>query len=145
MIQIEVPPLRERKEDISLLVETFIREFNREHGRKVTGITRGVADRLMHYDWPGNVRELKNTIEEMVVFAQGKRVLEVTDLPIQLRQQRPASGEDLNATVGMSMQELERRAIEATLRATGHDKQKTAKMLGIGLRTLYRKQKEYGL
>ena len=145
VIQIEVPPLRERKEDISLLVETFIREFNREHGRKVTGITRGVADRLMHYDWPGNVRELKNTIEEMVVFAQGKRVLEVTDLPIQLRQQRPASGEDLNATVGMSMQELERRAIEATLRATGHDKQKTAKMLGIGLRTLYRKQKEYGL
>ncbi len=145
VIQLEVPPLRERKEDISLMVETFIREFNREHGRKVTGITRGVADRLKQYDWPGNVRELKNTIEEMVVFAQGKRVLEFSDLPIQLRQQRPASGEDLNATVGMSMQELERRAIEATLRATGYDKQKAAKILGIGLRTLYRKQKEYGL
>ncbi|HXL15517.1 MAG TPA: sigma-54 dependent transcriptional regulator [Methylomirabilota bacterium] len=145
VIQLEVPPLRERKEDIPLMVETFIRELNREHGRKVTGITRGVADRLMQYDWPGNVRELKNTIEEMVVYAQGKRALEVSDLPIQLRVQRAASGEDLNLTVGMSMQEIERRAIEATLRATGHDKQKAAKILGIGLRTLYRKQKEYGL
>jgi DNA-binding NtrC family response regulator len=145
VIQLEVPGLRERKEDIPLLVETFIREFNREHGRKATGITRGVADRFMQYDWPGNVRELKNTIEEMVVYAQGKGPLEVSDLPIQLRQQRTTSGEDLNVTVGMSMQEIERRAIEATLRATGHDKQKTAKILGIGLRTLYRKQKEYGL
>ena len=145
VIQLEVPPLRERREDIPLMVDTFIREFNREHGRKVTGITRGVGDRLMQYDWPGNVRELKNTIEEMVVYAQGKRALEVSDLPIQLRQQRTASGEDLSVTVGMTMQEVERRAIEATLRATGHDKQKAAKMLGIGLRTLYRKQKEYGL
>ena len=145
VIQIDVPALRERKEDIPLLVETFIKELNKEHGRKVTGITRGVADRLMHYDWPGNVRELKNTIEEMVVYAQGKRALEVSDLPIQLRQHRARSAEDLNVTVGMSIEEIERRAIEATLRATGHDKQKTAKMLGIGLRTLYRKQKEYGL
>ena len=80
-----------------------------------------------------------------MVYAQGKRALEVSDLPIQLRQQRSASGEDLNVTVGMSMQEIERRAIEATLRAVGYDKQKAAKILGIGLRTLYRKQKEYGL
>jgi DNA-binding NtrC family response regulator len=145
VIQLDVPPLRERREDIPLLVETFIRDLNREHGRKVKGITRGVADRLMHYDWPGNVRELKNTIEEMVVYAQGKRALEVSDLPIQLRQHRSRSQEDLNVTVGMKIEEIERRAIEATLRATGHDKQKTAKMLGIGLRTLYRKQKEYGL
>ena len=145
VIQLEVPPLRERKEDIPVLVETFVREFDREHGRRVTGITRGVADRFMEYDWPGNVRELKNTVEEMVVYAQGKRALDVSDLPIPLRQQRPAGGEDLGITVGLSMQEIERRAIEATLRATGHDKQKTAKILGIGLRTLYRKQKEYGL
>ena len=145
VIQLDVPALRDRREDIPLLVEIFIRELNREHGRKVTGITRGVADRLMHHDWPGNVRELRNTIEEMVVYAQGKRALQVSDLPIQLRQQRAASAEDLNVTVGMTIEEIERRAIEATLRATGHDKQKTAKMLGIGLRTLYRKQKEYGL
>jgi len=145
VIQVDVPPLRERKEDIPLLVETFIREFNREHGRKVTGITRGVADRLMQYDWPGNVRELRNTIEEMVVFAQGKRPIEVSDLPIALRQQSGGVTENLHLTVGMSMQEIERRAIEATLRSVGYDKQKAVKILGIGLRTLYRKQKEYGL
>jgi two-component system, NtrC family, response regulator AtoC len=145
VIQLDVPPLRERKEDLPLLVETFIREMNAEHDRKVTGITRGAADRMMAYDWPGNVRELRNTIEEMVVFTQGKRALDVSDLPIALREQRPQGAVDLNLTVGMSMGEIERRAIEATLRSVGHDKQRAAKILGIGLRTLYRKQKEYGL
>jgi len=145
VILLEVPPLRERREDIPLLVETFTEEFNEEHDRKVTGVTRGVVDRMMEYEWPGNVRELKNTVEEMVIFAQGKRVLDVADLPIALRQQRPAGGQDLNLNVGMSMQEIERAALEATLRAVGYDKQRAAKMLGIGLRTLYRKQKEYGL
>ncbi|HET9252807.1 MAG TPA: sigma-54 dependent transcriptional regulator [Candidatus Eisenbacteria bacterium] len=145
VIQLEVPPLRERREDVPILVETFIREFNREHARKVTGVTRGVVDRMMEYDWPGNVRELRNTVEEMVIFAQGKRVLDVSDLPITIRQQRSAAAQDMNLTVGMSMNEIERAAIEATLRSVGYDKQRAAKILGIGLRTLYRKQKEYGL
>jgi DNA-binding NtrC family response regulator len=145
VIQLEVPPLRERREDIPLLVEIFIKEFNREHARKVTGVTRGVMDRMMEYDWPGNVRELKNTIEEMVIFAQGKRLLDVSDLPIPIRQQRTPIAPELHLTVGMSMPEIERAAIEATLRSVGYDKQRAAKILGIGLRTLYRKQKEYGL
>ena len=145
VIQLEVPPLRERREDIPLLVETFLREFNREHGRKVTGVSRGVMDRLMQYDWPGNVRELRNTVEEVVIFARGKGLIEVSDLPIALRQQRPPAGEDMNLSVGMSMNEIERAALEATLRSVGYDKQRAAKILGIGLRTLYRKQKEYGL
>jgi transcriptional regulator with PAS, ATPase and Fis domain len=145
VIQLEVPPLRERREDIPPLLDAFLREFNREHGRKVTGVSRGVMDRLMQYEWPGNVRELRNTIEEMVIFAQGKRALEVSDLPIALRQQRPPAGEDMNLSVGMTMNEIERASIEATLRSVGYDKQKAAKILGIGLRTLYRKQKEYGL
>ncbi len=145
VILVEIPPLRERREDIPLLVDAFVKEFNREHGRKVTGVTRGVVDRMMEYDWPGNVRELKNTVEEMVIFAQGKRLLDVSDLPIPLRQQRTPSAPDMNLTVGMSMREVERAAIEATLRSVGHDKQRAAKILGIGLRTLYRKQKEYGL
>ena len=145
VIQLEVPPLRERREDIPPLVDAFLREFNREHGRKVTGVSRGVMDRLMQYEWPGNVRELRNTIEEMVIFGQGKRALEVSDLPIALRQQRPPAGEDMNLSVGMTMNEIERASIEATLRSVGYDKQKAAKILGIGLRTLYRKQKEYGL
>ena len=145
VLLLEVPPLRERREDIPVLVDTFIREFNREHERKVTGVTRGVVDRLMQYEWPGNVRELRNTVEEMVIFAQGKRLLDVSDLPIPLRAQRSPSAVDMNLTVGMSMPEIERAALEATLRSVGHDKQRAAKILGIGLRTLYRKQKEYGL
>ena len=145
VVRLEVPPLRERREDLPLLVETFVKEMNREHGRKVTGVTRGVVDLMMQYDWPGNVRELKNTLEEMVLFTQGKRLLDVSDLPLAIRQQRGVPGPDLNLTVGMSMPEIERRAIEATLRSVGYDKQKAAKILGIGLRTLYRKIKEYGL
>jgi len=145
VVLLEVPPLRERRDDIPLLVDEFIQAMNREHARKVTGTTRGVVDRMMQYDWPGNVRELKNTVEEMVLFTQGKRALDVSDLPIALRQQRPSTAPELHLTVGMSMQEIERAAIEATLREVGYDKQKAAKMLGIGLRTLYRKVKEYGL
>ncbi|HKW51560.1 MAG TPA: sigma-54 dependent transcriptional regulator [Candidatus Eisenbacteria bacterium] len=145
VLLLEVPPLRERREDIPALVEAFIKEFNREHGRKVTGVTRGVVDRMMQYEWPGNVRELRNTVEEMVIFAQGKRLLDVSDLPIPLRHQRAPGATDMNLTVGMSMPEIERAVLEATLRSVGHDKQRAAKILGIGLRTLYRKQKEYGL
>jgi len=145
VIQLDAPPLRERKEDIALLTEVFIREFNREHGRKVTGITRGVADRFMEYGWPGNVRELKNVIEEMVVFHQHRGPLDAADLPLALRHQPAGRTEDLGLSVGMSLREIEKRTIEATLRSTGHDKQKTARILGMGLRTLYRKQKEYGL
>jgi DNA-binding NtrC family response regulator len=145
VILVEVPPLRERREDVPILVETFIKEFNREHGRKVTGVTRGVVDRLMQYEWPGNVRELRNTVEEMVIFTQGKRLLDVSDLPMTLRHQSTPAAEDLHLAVGMTMREIERAALEATLRSVGHDKQRAAKILGIGLRTLYRKQKEFGL
>ena len=145
VVQLEVPPLRERREDIPLSIETFIQEFAEEHGRKVDGVTRGVVDRMMEYEWPGNVRELKNTIEEMVIFAQGRRLLDVSDLPITIRQQRASASTALPVSVGMSMNEIERAALEATLRSVGHDKQRAAKILGIGLRTLYRKQKEYGL
>jgi DNA-binding NtrC family response regulator len=145
VIQLEVPPLRDRREDIPLLVEAFIHEFDKEHGRKVTGVTRGVVDRMMEYEWPGNVRELRNTIEEMVIFAQGRRVLDVSDLPITIRQQRSTASPAMPVSVGMSMNEIERAALEATLRSVGYDKQRAAKILGIGLRTLYRKQKEYGL
>jgi DNA-binding NtrC family response regulator len=143
-VKIEMPPLRERREDIPLLAEAFIREFNREHGRKVAGLTRGALDRLMVHDWPGNVRELRNTIEGMVVFARGKRPLDLSDLPAGLRD-AAAEAERLNVAVGMTVEEAERRLITATLRHAGHDKPRAAAMLGIGLRTLYRKIKQFGL
>lgn len=140
--KIELPPLRERKPDIPLLVDAFIKKFNEANNRNVTGITRGATDCLLQYDWPGNVRELENVVEGMVVFCSTKRLLEVSDLPQHLRhtdKKLPA----MSAHVGMTMSEIERTAIEETLRHVGHDKQRAAEMLGIGLRTLYRKLKEY--
>jgi DNA-binding NtrC family response regulator len=138
VVRVALPPLRERPEDIPLLVEGFIREFDREHGRRVTGITRGVLDRLTRYPWPGNVRQLRNTVEGMVVFAEGRRALDLSDLPDALREVESA-GEQLELRVGMTVAEAERQLIAATLRHCGDDKPRAAAMLGIGLRTLYRK------
>jgi DNA-binding NtrC family response regulator len=144
VVKIQMPPLRERREDVPVLVETFIKEFNREHGRKVTGVTRGALDRLMRYPWPGNVRELKNSVEGMVVFAEGRRPLDLSDLPAGLREVE-SEGERLTLAVGMTVAEAERALIHATLQHTGQDKPRAAAMLGIGLRTLYRKIKQYSI
>jgi two-component system, NtrC family, response regulator HydG len=147
VVTIKLPPLRERKQDIPRLVEAFIREFNIEHEKSITGISRGAMDLLMQYYWPGNVRELKNTIEGMVVLSASGGMLDVSDLPEQILRQvdseRPAR--DMHVRVGMTMEEIEKIAIEHTLRSVGYDKQKAAEILGIGLRTLYRKQKRYRL
>ena len=144
VVRVQMPPLRERREDIPLLVEAFVREYNREHGRKVTGITRGALERLMRHAWPGNVRELKNAIEGMILFVEGRRALDLSDLPEALREAESA-GEKLELTVGMTLEEAERLLLAATLSHTGFDKPRAAAMLGMGLRTLYRKIKQYGL
>lgn len=147
VVTIKLPPLRERKQDIPQLVEAFIREFNREHGKTIAGISRGAMDLFLQYPWPGNIRELKNTIEGMVVLSTSRRALDVSDLPEQmLRQVEPVVPHgDIHLRVGMTMDEIEKIAIEHTLRSVGYDKQKAAEILGIGLRTLYRKQKRYQL
>jgi transcriptional regulator with PAS, ATPase and Fis domain len=147
VLTVTLPPLRERRQDIPRLVEAFIREFNIEHGKNLTGISRGAMDMLMQSYWPGNVRELKNTIEGMVVLSPSGRMLDVSDLPEHiLRQVHSAMPNgDIHIRVGMTMEEIEKIAIEHTLRSVGYDKQKAAEILGIGLRTLYRKQKRYRL
>jgi DNA-binding NtrC family response regulator len=143
-VKVQMPPLRERREDIPLLVESFLGDFDRAHGRRVTGITRGVLDRMTAYAWPGNVRELENAIEGMVVIARGRRALDLSDLPEWLRNAETGA-ERLELAVGMTVEEAERQLIAATLRHIGHDKPRAAAMLGIGLRTLYRKIKQHGL
>jgi two-component system, NtrC family, response regulator HydG len=147
VVPIKLPPLRERKQDIPRLVEAFLREFNVEHEKSITGISRGAMDLLMQYRWPGNVRELKNTIEGMVVLSPSDRVLDVSDLPEHILRQvgSPMPSGDIHLRVGMTMEEIEKIAIEHTLRSVGYDKHKAAEILGIGLRTLYRKQKRYRL
>jgi len=138
VVRIAMPALRERREDIPLLVDGFIRDFNREHGRRITGLTPGALDRLARHDWPGNVRELKTTVEGMVVAVNDRRPLDLSDLPAPVRRGR-GQERGLSITVGMTVEEAERRLIEATLRHTRGDKRRAAQMLGIGLRTLYRK------
>jgi DNA-binding NtrC family response regulator len=143
VVRVAIPPLRERREDIPLLVERFLGELNREHGRRLTGVTPGVLERLMAADWPGNVAELRATLEGMVVAARGRRPLGLEDLPAGLKRAAPAGWPGL--TPGMTVAEAERLLIELTLRETGGDKRRAAAMLGIGLRTLYRKLAGYGL
>ncbi len=142
--RIAMPPVRERREDIPGLVERFLKDANRRHHRRVKGVTRGVLERLERHAWPGNVRELRDTIESMMVSAPGGRPLDLTDLPEALRGGGDAHGR-AEISPGMTVEEVERALIAATLAHVGHDKPRAAAMLGIGLRTLYRKVKEYGL
>jgi DNA-binding NtrC family response regulator len=140
---IDVPPLRERREDIPLLVHHFMRDASRVSGAPVTGISQNGLDLLMRYDWPGNVRELKNIVDGMIVMATGNRPLDVKDIPEHVRQAAGPRTKEIRIPVGSTMSDIERMVIEETLKALGYRKGACAKMLGIGLRTLYRKLKEY--
>jgi DNA-binding NtrC family response regulator len=142
VVLIELPELKERKQDIPLLVEAFIEEFNKSHNKSVKGVSRGAMDALMNCDWPGNVRELRNCIEGMVAFSRPGSVLGVSALPPYVREQKTSS-DGFYLHVGMTMQDVEKTLIEKTYHSTGYNKEKTADILQIGLRTLYRKIKEY--
>jgi len=141
---IRLPPLRERREDIPVLVQRFIDQANRENGTMFTGAVPEVIRKLMNYNWPGNVRELRNVILRMCLEAEGP-VLGVADLPDSLQPSTdivPAGPPNL---AGMTMADVEKLHIMNTLRMFGGNREKTAKALGIGARTLYRKLHDYGL
>ena len=143
-VTIQVPALRQRREDIPLLVEHFIKLANEAHGTKVTGISPEALRALVAFDWPGNVRQLRNMVENMVVLV-GEGKLTVQDLPAEMRGQAgPAEGAII-ATAGVSIAEAEKELIRKTLEMVGGNRQQAARILGIGERTLYRKIKEYGL
>jgi DNA-binding NtrC family response regulator len=142
---IVAPPLRDRREDIPLLVHHFLREASRSTGAPVAGITRNASDLLARYDWPGNVRELKNIVEGMVVLVKGARPLDVGDVPEQVRRGVAPITNEIRLPVGVAMRDVEKTVIEETLKACAYRKDACAKTLGIGLRTLYRKLKEYDI
>jgi DNA-binding NtrC family response regulator len=142
VVHVEIPELRDRRQDIPLLVEAFLEEFNNSHDKSVKGVSRGVMDALMTYDWPGNIRELRNCLEGMVTFSRPNSVLGTSELPPHLRERKP-SDDGFYLRVGMTMEDVEKTIIEKTLQSTGYNKEKTAEILQIGLRTLYRKIKEY--
>lgn len=147
VVPIVLPPLRQRGEDIPLLVKHFIGRFNDELGRAVVGCEQELLRALRAYPWPGNVRELRNVVENMVLFATGN-TLTLDDLPAEFHQFRPgAPGREVveEAWKPQPMADLEKEAILRTLAFTGGHRARAAQLLEIGLRTLQRKLKEYGV
>ncbi|MHC4298682.1 MAG: sigma-54-dependent transcriptional regulator [Planctomycetota bacterium] len=145
-VNISLPALRDRVEDMPELVEYFLREAAEEVGSEVTGITDAALRALEDFDWPGNIRQLRNAIRTMVVMCDRDR-LDLQDIPPEITQRRQlTAGSGAVAGLGaVSLDELEKKAIEETLAKTKGNREKTAKILGIGERTLYRKIKEYDL
>ena len=142
---IEIPPLRQRREDIPLLIDHIIEQANKTHGTKVKGVSSDARRVLMAYPWPGNVRQLRNVIENMVVLAEGDK-LTVDDLPPEIHRppEEHAMGQ-LEQLAGISIEEAEKQLIANTLKMVSGNREQAASILGIGERTLYRKIKEYGL
>src|SRR5579864_5911410 len=141
VVQIKLPPLRERKSDIPLLVTAFLDKFSDPQQPPRT-ISEDAMRQLIGYDWPGNVRELENAIERAVALGSGP-IVHVADLPSSLHY--PATERVPEKNELLPLEELERRAILRTLRETGDDKLAAARILGIGKTTLYRKLKQYHL
>ncbi len=142
VIHVEVPPLRDRRDDIPLLAQAFIAEFADENGKPVEGIDPQARQLLHSYGWPGNIRELRNSLESAVVMAKG-RFISPEDLPPAIN-----AGSDtsfIRVPVGSTLDEAERSIILATLDANRNNKSRTAQVLGIGRKTLHRKLNDYGL
>ncbi len=139
VVQIKLPPLRERKADIPLLVSTFLEKFS-DPARPIHTISEDAMRRIMSYDWPGNIRELENAIERAVALGSGP-ILHVGDLPSNLQYAASEKIADVDELV--PLETLERRAIFRALQETSGDKLAAARLLGIGKTTLYRKLKQY--
>jgi len=142
VVSLNVPPLRERKDDIPLMIASFVHEFAAENGKKIDGIEPKARSALYSYDWPGNVRQLRNCVESAVVMSSGS-LITLDDLPPSIR-----SGDEvpsIHIPVGVTMAEAEKQVILQTLSAQNGNKSRTAEVLDIGRKTLHRKLDEYGI
>jgi len=147
VFNIHMPPLREHKEDIKGLVDLLLAEMSEKHGRKVTAVSEAVLNQFNNYAWPGNVRELRNTIERAVIVCD-TGVVETKHLPPGFGQAplRTAANDPdaVRLGVGTTVEEAEKMLILKTLEATSNNKTRAAEILGISLKTLHNKLKEYG-
>lgn len=151
VVSIYLPPLRERRVDIPLLVDLFRTQLSETHGREVPNVSRSARQALMAHDWPGNIRQLRNTIERMMVL-DSDGILDVDDLPPDIMPPGTEIDSDANisvfgadALVGKSLKDVEKFYIVRALELTEGNREEAATILGIGERTLYRKIKEYEL
>ena len=142
VVRIEMPSLRERKDDIPLLMHSFLREFNIENEKNIKGFDNRSKAAMMKYDWPGNIRELKNCVESAVVMCTGDEI-KIEDLPASLR----AGSEERSISIplGITMEEAEKIIIQENLAANNNNKSKTADILRIGRKTLHRKLEEWDM
>ncbi|MES0446243.1 MAG: sigma-54 dependent transcriptional regulator [Desulfobacterales bacterium] len=149
VMNLNVPPLKDRQEDIPLLAQHFLNKFADKNRKTVKGLVPLAVDMLLNYDWPGNVRELENAIERAVILLTGEHITE-KQLPLNITKKYPdLSTSPIAAAPVMdgtrSMEEIEKEAILATLKASGGNKSETARRLGITRKTLHNKLKNYGL
>ena len=141
VVELHVPPLRDRRDDILPLARLLLGEAAVRMGREISGLTPRAADQLLRYDWPGNVRELENAMERAVALARGSRV-DLDDLPEEIRQAFPKPV--ANEGTVQPLSDVEKEYILAVLQLNGGNQTRTAEQLGIGSATLYRKLKKYG-
>jgi len=150
VVNLGLPPLRERLTDIPLLAEHFLRKYMHQNGRRILGFTEEALQIMQRYPWPGNVRELENCVERAVVLTRGEQIRK-EDLPPPLVAAAEASsvlfasGSGRPLTLREALAEPERRIIQAALEANGWNRQKTARVLDVNRTTLYKKMKRYGL
>ena len=146
VITLHLPPLRDRREDIPLLVAHFLRKYAQQNHKEVTAIQQQALQCLQTYDWPGNVRELENIIERAVVLAQASTI-GMTELPVHLQEKEPeiVHGEHFVLPAEATLAEIERAAIAQALQRNAGNRQAAARALNIGVATLYRKLKAYQL
>jgi len=140
VFRLHIPPLRERPEDIPLLVEHFLQEANRRHRREVKGVTAEAMSALSAHAWPGNVRELRNYVERALVLCRGDRI-SVDDLPTLGDPEK----RKLTIPLGTPMEEVEKQFLLATLEVCHGNKARAARMLSMSLRTLYRRLESLGI
>jgi two-component system response regulator PilR (NtrC family) len=140
VVKITLPPLRQRKEDIPLLVHHFLEKYTRQMNKHVLGVTNGTMRALLNHEWRGNVRELENVIERAVIFAEGRQI-SVEDMPFATDGMTDDVGEELKD----ALRQFERQHILASLRRHNYDKVETARHLGIGVSSLYRKLDELSI
>ena len=145
VVSLEVPPIRERREDISLLADFFLKRYAEKNKRILKGFTPRAMDLLMRYDWPGNVRELENVVERAVIMARGEMITpaEFPDILQELDPEVKATYVDLSP--GRTLKDVEKDMIIRTLEETAGNRTHAAKILGISRRTLQLKLKEYGI
>jgi DNA-binding NtrC family response regulator len=148
VFNINMPPLRDHMEDLPPMAEAMLSEMNQKHKRRVSGVAASMLDRMMSYDWPGNARELRNTIERAVILCPDGAPLDAGHLPPGFGKTRLPAAQTFDAgmvsvQVGVTVDEAERMLILRTLEATGQNKTRAAEILGVSLKTLHNKLKEY--